>query len=579
MRVVKYKRSNWTLELLAVEICRYFMKDVIPWLDSSMSHSDLEAGIASFCAFVEVRIRRPRAASIIRLLLVLAVLLSVTLWSVGALGVESPALLHVFFPYIGVPFSVLLAVYIALKCTRCGWRSLVGAKRFLKRWGLRILMLLLELLYIPILTNAVPLFFAKPTSCGAGSYLAYDRVGHGDALFDFVNHTAVCTVCAHIAISSCDAACSGVSELRLLDYPNLFLVDDVLEVCGGVLLSCFLGALIALPFLFFWVTHKNRRCIKNLFVYGETVDDKWAAIINRLDTTGIFFFSVYKYPTSDWGLSAFAVKFGVMVITTLAGRVWPTLIAVLPIWYLGYFILVARNMPFLFMLHNVLTLILYGLNTLFAVLPILAWRGIALPDKVLVPVGVALLVVPLIVVVVLLCCREPVFDSEDPTLARRKLRLGVKAPRAEGVDANFRTFRARKGKARRGIKPGASAAMGEGVTLLSPDEEQAPHGQIGPDDAGPDVVIRPGFLDPIAMLEAAEEHQATRNPEFVVGSRRIEYRATEMYKTLDVIIDGATIGLLASVLHWAMLFGALGVGWYLGGLRAVERGRMQIDCG
>jgi hypothetical protein len=167
-----------------------------------------------------------------------------------------------------------------------------------------------------------------------------------------------------------------------------------------------------------------------------------------------------------------------------------------------------------------------------------------------------------------------VFDPEDPTLGR-----GVKAPTVEQVDADFITFRGKKGRPRRGIRPGASTAVNEEVTLLSPDEEQAQPRQLGADDSGPDVVIKPGYLDSIARLEAAERHQAARNPEFVVGSRRIEYRATEMYKILDIIIDGATIGLLASVLHWAMLFGALGVGWYLGGLRAVERGRMQIDCG
>lgn len=52
-------------------------------------------------------------------------------------------------------------------------------------------MLSLELLYIPISTQAVPLVFAKQTGCDAGEYLSYERAGK-DALFPFVNHTAVC---------------------------------------------------------------------------------------------------------------------------------------------------------------------------------------------------------------------------------------------------------------------------------------------------------------------------------------------------------------------------------------------------
>jgi hypothetical protein len=228
--------------------------------------------------------------------------LFVSIWAAGFLPfiVDLPIMLRVFFPYVGFPLTLVLVIVLLMNITACGRNGLLCLKRFIKRWGLRILMLCLDLLYIPILTGVIPLLAPKQSQCKVGEYLAYDRVPRSnDPFFDFINHTATCVPCLAGPleyISTCKDACSGRQELRLMEHRNLLFIDDVLKPVGPLIIYCLSVGMLGIPGMFYHITLRNRRFVRNIYVFGKSLQDKWDAIVERLETTGIFLFAMYKYP-------------------------------------------------------------------------------------------------------------------------------------------------------------------------------------------------------------------------------------------------------------------------------------------
>jgi hypothetical protein len=48
-----------------------------------------------------------------------------------------------------------------------------------------------------------------------------------------------------------------------------------------------------------------------------------------------------------------------------------------------------------------------------------------------------------------------------------------------------------------------------------------------------------------------------------------------MYAVLDLVIDGISMDSLTTALYAALLLGALGFGWYMGGVRALSDRRLS----
>ena len=103
-------------------------------------------------------------------------------------------------------------------------------------------------------------------------------------------------------------------------------------------------------------------------------------------------------------------------------------------------------------------------------------------------------------------------------------------------------------------------------------------------DLGDLILIKPGYLDPIEVALERKKNQKGKEeddeedvpinletdeiPEgaFYVYKRMIAVRMTKMYKYLDIVLDGATIGLLTKILNFVVLFGAGAFGWYIAAL-------------
>jgi hypothetical protein len=588
----KRRRKTWNLDELSFHICNFFMAGIIPTVKTTMKKRDLDEAIANFCKYVDIYVDPPSPFFAGAMALMILICLFVSLWSVDtfSLGPEVPPTVKAFVPYLCFPLAALMLAIFALHCIPAGRRALLAIKRFIKRWGLRILMLCLDCLYIPILTAMMPLLTPTNFSCEKGNYLQYDRVPDPvipDPLFDFVNHTWKCVPCSPIMVAhieACAAACSGASESRLLESPNLYFVDDVLRVSGGMLLYGIVFVLIGIPALWYIIIQRNRGFVRKVNVYGETVTDKWNAIVHRLETTGIFLFQVYKYPKYWWSILMFAVKFGILLFTVIAGRIFPSIIVLLPLWYLGTLMVFAFNMPYIFKSNNVLSLTLYGVNTLFSIIPICAAFGVEVPAAASVPLAIALLVIPVLMIIALFCFKHGVYDPNDPTLDQKaKDAVGVKE---EGTTGSGRSSKAEKEP--KEPKEGKDPKGKERRLTHSPSDLKRAatfRGQFRTSvmrdtggDLGEVINIPEGYIDNIAYTETAERNGLPKGAAFNVGNKAILARATLMYTTLDIVIDGSTIELLAKALNITMVAGAVGFGWYLGGLRGSAMAGAPLNC-
>ena len=635
VKCIRRKKKYWDIHKLTEGICNHFMAGIINGVQTGMTLADMNDAIRNFTKGASVRkVSKPGACWILFVLIIIAGLVVTSVWAIGAIPIviNCPAVIRVFFPYVGFPFAAILLFLFFMKITPCGRRGLLCLKRFCKRWGLRLLMLFLDLLYIPILTNLVTIATPAEVSCGKGNYLAYDRVPktEDDILFEYVNHTAQCVRCTtamQLQYEECQYLCSGISEWRLKEAPNLLMMNDVIKVCGGIMLYCVLVIMIGIPLLWSIIIRRNKKFITVVNVWGETISDKWRAAVHRIETTGIFLFAYFKIDYSYWNVFLIFSKFVVMMITTIAGRVYPNLIIALPFWYFFVVLLYMCKMPYLYFTNNVLEVILFCGNTVFAVVPVFSNFGYSMNDNVFLPLSLALIGIPFLSILVMICCKHPVYEADDASISykdRKKQRTRHKKGQKKLTKAEKKEQRRREKELEQyekelasletmldnlemldiQVRHGADAARkvrrcelrkergirekrtNQADTLEamqgSMTRREELYEEIYRDTGGVEgenVRVEEGYMDSIDHLRAVERGIRKKTAFFNVGRHRLMVRATKMYKIIDIVIDGATIELLTTSLGIAMLMGAAAFGWYIGGLRGMLRLQHAVTCG
>jgi hypothetical protein len=107
-------------------------------------------------------------------------------------------------------------------------------------------------------------------------------------------------------------------------------------------------------------------------------------------------------------------------------------------------------------------------------------------------------------------------------------------------------------------------------TLLTEDESEDRPAEWKP--------IPVGGIEMISQFEKKERKGLTHMDGYEVNTVVMQPAIGEMYKVLDYVIDGATIGTLIRTVYWAMVIGSIAFGWYLGALRGIVRSREMILC-
>lgn len=488
-------REN-NLSNIADDLTRYYLNGIVPGVEKVDDLDVVNQRLQRYSGLIELIPQKPPCWILFLQFLFGCLFIVAGLWFSNVYqipGITLPPIVAMFGQYICYIVGSFMLILFFLKLCECSRKVLFKIKKFIKRWGLRLLMLALDLLYIPILTSFVTQVTPVRTGCDRG-YMFH--VNYGTGRWDYLeNHSHVCIPCGHTIEDNfngymdalinntlpkfveehpnitnftlgfvnsslnydypvmgddaifCNNMCYAGKTLLMLEADSsLYWIKEVLQVNGGSILFTILFIMFGIPFLYRSLIKSNSSIMKDMKVFGNDEREKWRNAAIRLHTTGIFLFAEFMSVNVFWSVGVLFYKFIVMLLTTLTMSVNPFILFALPAVYLIMFIVLCRRRPHMNKFNNVLDGILYFLNFLYSFVPILALNGIRIPAKYLIPFSFAILVIPFISIayfVIVSMCAKPTDD--DPTVIR-KLSDEELAERAERIKANKRKRLGKRGK-------------------------------------------------------------------------------------------------------------------------------------
>ena len=465
---VSKKKKKYTLEQMIHEVKHHFLRGVIPGIQSRTTFKDLNAHLHAYCNHIVLISKLPSFRVPYLFILAGALLFLVSLVLSGIFGkyIPIPTQVQLFAPPFGYFFSICFLIAGILKATKCGTKVLHVIKKFAKRWGIRILMMFIEMLYIPIVTTLTNQIAIQKYSYDYGYYPDV-HFNPSNQLDMFVSHSVNATLCNpmfynetlfEILNSSrktssfedysydygydynrqlfeeneteqenftstpenteiCNKKCTGYGYYAIVAEPQIE-AKELFIVLAPTILYSVLIILIGVPAMWYVFTNTNKSIISVVEVYGETVDEKWLNIVTRMRTTGIFLFYEYKESMSMWAVFDLVFRAIIIIISTIAAIYFVYFIFIPPFIYLLLSFIIFKVKPYLYMANNVLDIILNILNALYSVIPILAYFDIEMPAIFGWVLCVLLILIPAISLIYLLCKYvKGSSDSEnDPTV-------------------------------------------------------------------------------------------------------------------------------------------------------------------
>jgi hypothetical protein len=243
---------------LGRDICNYFLSGIhIPGFERTIEQWELNRKITRFSSVIRVDHTPSPWWSVVLQIVGSLVFLFAALISNGviSIGAEIPGLVQVFVPLLSFPIVVAIVVSILLDLCECGRNFKLRLGQFITHWGLRLLLLVLDALYIPIcdllLCHLVP---EKTTVCPIGEFPIYtDNVMSELKIFAArESNCTPCNVTIGAVIPGCSLLCIGNPKWLLQDDHHLRYVHDVLTVNGGAMLFSLSFVLLGIPALWYW---------------------------------------------------------------------------------------------------------------------------------------------------------------------------------------------------------------------------------------------------------------------------------------------------------------------------------------
>lgn len=688
----------------ARDICNHFMAGIIPGVKENRTMEEIDQNLNHFSDLIKI-IAKP--SGVWKFIGVFVVGISVLALSyyfnniVYMTGVTIPGTVEIFFPYFGYPIGFMLVVLSILKATKCGSDFILSVKHFSKRWGLKVLMLSLDLLYIPIIAVFVSMITPKKMSCEYGNYHA---IGYNTSItFDLlVNHSAKCTPCNESLWNSstyCIKECNAIGQFRMIDDKSLLFYEDVLLISGGSILFTILFVGFGIPVLWSILILQNRKFVNSVNIYGKDINEKWLSIVTRMKSTGIFLFANFKPTVPIWSIVLIFAKFFIMTFSTIGSRLWGPGLYFLPFFHLSIFVSTWIIQPYIYTINNILDICLYFINFIMASIPVLGMHGVSVPKYITVGLSFCIFFIPISIIIITLkrVCSSAQIEN-DPTViivisederqkrleeiklvkekekhkGRRKRRRTVKSESIRVDDdpntnteaerrrrlIEERKHKRQKERHRRKrhtkkeedyflledfdeneeIKPKETLDDEDDIFHIREQEEEIPNPnptkttrqseqarimglfegalniirddirsplvgrdpkeeptigelwQINDEKITKDEVLS---TDDIVLekfhLESLEELAKTYKPSIVspleeptapfsVNPHLLASRFSQMLQVLDAVLDGSTIETLTKALNYAVLFGAIAFGWFVGGITESYKSNVRNYC-
>ena len=404
-------------EEFEIEICRRYLYGIVPIEKPKKTIREMNRTLLKICPNIQLLPSSLRIADSISSLLLGVLMLAICLWCFGVFSIfniyPSPTLSFIL-PLIAFPIAFISIIKGFLQLFKCGRQFIFDLTMFCKRWGLRLLMLLIDALFIPILTIFLKQLMTDNLGCGKGEYLKIEHY-HNENLDPYVTHDYKCTPCAtDINSSLCLKKCDDLYEYRIIDDNGLKFMD-VLSSNGGVLLYTIAYVLIGIPLLWYYLVQKNKNLVLQINAYGSTPDEKWKNLLARLKTTGIFLFTCYNYRNDFWSVLLFFYKLLVLITTLVSEHVSEYIMYILPVIYIAMFILEVVRRPSIRTANTVIDSLYYVINIAFSFVPILIFNGVSVPTLVTDILSVLAVVLPVVslIYIFISICRYG--DSNDIT--------------------------------------------------------------------------------------------------------------------------------------------------------------------
>ena len=561
----KHKMGELSLKGLGKELANYFLDGILPGMKEHYTLEQIDTILSRYMSTVKlVAEKSPVWVTIVLFVVAAAAIVGICIVTEALdIGVDIPASVQLFLPYILLPVAILCFIIGILKVTDCGAVFILKFKQFIKRWGLRLLMLLLEVLYIPILTSLVDNVIPNKYSCPTGTE-PYIQASNS-TFYIFEKHTLSC------AIYNTTNPNKTISEWRMYSDNSLLFLDDVIKVNGGTILFSIFFIMLGIPFLWQKLVSMNREFVFSINVYGDTIVSKWNNIANRLETTGIFLFQKYTIQNPNWSVWLLFAKFIVLLINTLIIQFSSKLAIMLPIYYIFMIIVTWYKSPYLFKANNFFDIVLYIFNCAYSIIPILAAFGVDVSTNIISIISIALIIIPVVSCVIFLLCGEDV--EENPTVITKELQkqidheqeeeeMNEKRKKKKSSKKNKKTRSKRRGKSDRNDE---SLSESDSFYLDTSEEEANDYiadlktsvnlKQSWENDK---VKIPQGGLDSIVDFIDKKKTQPIK-----ICHMMLARRFQSMYNIVDVIIDSQTINYLANFLNIMVLFAAAAFGWYI----------------
>jgi hypothetical protein len=437
---------------------------------------------------------------------------------------------------------VWVVVMILLPSKREGF---VETRNSIRRLMLRIILLILDCLYIPICQAMIDVCYVKSRECPVGEYLNWDHVGGEGFWASLYDRNVTCDACLGYPANwtsdlfeMCNTRCNGLKELHNNFSQQLIFGRDVMGMTGPMMIYAALVVVIGQPIWWSFLISGNRDIACAIPCYGENSEEKWAWLTEKLESPGLILIYQYQLKHWYWGILFPITKILCVILAqvtefTTGAVSWSLLFVYLAILLLNVF-----AMPYRFKFNNILDIGMSGSNVLLTILSLVNFYNDKFPQSIMTPLTVILVVLPLLALVYGFL-RKP-----------------------QGLR-----------------EPGAIQAFDEDgnpqQTIVDNWTEEKPLTWLLPiwstaENERQDAENVTELVEDI--IPKVVDQNITITSDFVKGPLR------ECQKMIDSIADGYSTGFVTKVLRYSMIFAFAAAGWFFGGVAGTRDFSHDIEC-
>jgi hypothetical protein len=437
---------------------------------------------------------------------------------------------------------IAVAVMILVPAAR---EPFVEIRISIRRFLLKVMLLILDCLYVPICQAMIDVCYGGRWKCPVGQYLNWDHVG-GEGFWDSLyDRNVTCDACEGFPnnwtedlFATCNVKCNGYSELHNNISTHLLFNRDVMGMTGPLMVYAGLAVVIGQPVWWAYLISGNKDIAWTIPCYGETSEQKWAWLSEKLVSPGVFLFYQFRHNRTWWGWLLPITKILTVILAQIAEFTTGAVSWAVLVLYIAILALNIKFWPYRFKVNNIFDVATTAANVVLTILALAAFHSSNFPDGVMTPITIIVVVLPL-------------------------LALGY------GFVRKVETVE----------QPGAVQAF---------DEEGNPTESIVSEWSVQKDLI---WLLPIWNSETTEEQVQEKSSELVesvvapataeeitITSEFVNGNLVDCQTRIDNMCDAYSTNHVVSMLRIASAIACICAGWFFGGVSGTRLASKDIDC-